>query len=86
MKYTWELTEQDIEKCKHAGVDIDALQEAKKRAFIENGGVIINPDALDDLYEALKELLEALGNPMEIPPVEIVTKASQALAKAEVKR
>ena len=37
------------------------------------------------LYEALKDLLDGLGNPMQIPPYELVEKASQALSKAEGK-
>ena len=36
-----------------------------------------------DLYEALKDLLDGLGNPMEITPYELVEKASQALSKVE---
>lgn len=39
--------------------------------------------AAPDIYEALKELLGALGNPMEIPPYEVVEKASVALSKVE---
>ncbi len=58
MNYIWELTEQEIEKCKQGGCSIGELQEAKKRAYIEHGGVILNPDALEDLYEAC---LTALG-------------------------
>jgi len=37
------------------------------------------------LYEALSELLEGLGNPMELPPYELVEQASKAIAKAEGK-
>ena len=37
----------------------------------------------DGLYEALKNLLDIMGNPMEIPPFELVLQASEALAKAE---
>ena len=41
--------------------------------------------AAPDLYEALKELLDALGNPTEVPPYEVVSSASKALLKTEGK-
>ena len=36
-----------------------------------------------EMYEALKNLLVGLDNPMRIPSFELVDKASLALAKAE---
>ena len=52
----WKLTNEELEILKEEGSYIAFAQEAKKRAFIEAGGVILNPDALPDLYEALKTL------------------------------
>ena len=40
-------------------------------------------ELISDMYEALKNLLEGLDNPMRIPAFELVDKASLALAKAE---
>ena len=34
-------------------------QRAKRQAFIDNGGIILNPDALEDMYEALKAVLDS---------------------------
>lgn len=39
--------------------------------------------SISDLYEALRGLLDGLGNPMQIPPCELVERASQALAKVD---
>ena len=54
-----------------------------------NQCLTINPDnpravadAIGDMYKALNELVNALGNPMEVPPFELVEKASNALNKA----
>jgi len=57
MDYTeWKLTDQEIDECERMGVDIHTVQEAKKQVYLKAGGIILNPDALSDLYEALKEL------------------------------
>lgn len=52
----WKLTKKEIKAIEEQGGNIALAQEGKKRAFIEVGGVILNPDALPDLYEALKNL------------------------------
>ncbi len=50
--------------------------------FREKGDALLAA-ASPDMYEAGLELLEALGNPMQIPPYEVVKKFSRALSKAE---
>ena len=50
----WRLTDQEIEAIRLGGGDIGEAQQAKRQAYLDSGGVILNPDALTDLYEALK--------------------------------
>jgi len=56
----WKLTDQELEELKVRGGNVSEAQKAKRRAFLDNGGVILNPDALTDLYEAAKELWRQL--------------------------
>lgn len=63
MNYTeWKLTDEEKAKCEQVGCSVVELQEAKKRAYIANGGIILNPDALEDMYKALKEAIIAMGS------------------------
>ena len=67
------------------GCSIGELQEAKKRAYIANGGVILNPDALYDLYEALKAVLrEYNADPNDDKFYKACYEARKALAKADM--
>ena len=82
----WKLTDDEIEIITQQGGDIALAQEGKKKAFIKAGGVILNPDALPDLYEALKYVVR------ELDKADIIKKDSifmempnKALAKAEGK-
>ncbi len=59
MKYTeWKLTNQEQAECRDKGLSLNEAQIAKKEAYLKAGGIILNPDALSDLYEAC---LTALG-------------------------
>lgn len=88
----WKLTAEEEEECHRKGCSIGELQEAKKRAYIENGGIILNPGALADMYEALKGIRDegtrACQN-LEYPlrdtyNIDLVDRlARHALAKAE---
>ena len=55
-KEAWRLTDEEVDKYmkKGFGVAMEA-QKAKRQAFEDGGGVILNPQALEVLYEALKE-------------------------------
>lgn len=83
MNYSeWKLTDQEMEECRDKGLSINGAQLAKKQAYIEAGGIILNPNALPDLYEALKDLLWDLKQgavPNDLTFIE------EALAKAEGK-
>ena len=54
MEKDWMLTDQERAEFDAVGCSRQEVQEAKKRAYIDNGGVILNPDALEAMYEALK--------------------------------
>ncbi|KKN33631.1 hypothetical protein LCGC14_0801690 [marine sediment metagenome] len=81
----WELTDQEIAKVDESGGSRYQARKAKKQAYIRAGGVILNPDALKDMYEAVKQALrtfEAHGI-TETDPRYIILK--QARDKAEGK-
>ncbi len=54
MNKDWMLTDRELDDLVATGGSKKEAQEAKKKAYIEAGGVIFNPDALEDMYEALK--------------------------------
>jgi len=54
MDKPWKLTKQELAEVDARDQSRYVAQVAKKRAYIEAGGVILNPDALEDMYEALK--------------------------------
>ena len=53
MEY-WILTDEEKRALGLSGGDVAIAQQAKRQAFIDNGGVILNSDALEDMYRALK--------------------------------
>lgn len=83
MDYSWKLTEQEEIEVAYNNGDMAEAQEAKKQAFREAGGIILNPDALEDMYEALKGaramITEGTIRQRELA-LEIIV---EALAKAE---
>ena len=90
----WKLTDQEIKAVELSRGSISEARRAKKQAYLDNGGLILNPDALTDLYEALKCLVDTyIVNPgtknefvslieIGVPPQWEV--ARKALSKAEV--
>ena len=80
MNEVWKLTDEEVAKCVRKGSNIAELQAAKKRAYLTNGGVILNPDALEDLYGVLKR---AFTDPQYVLSGEWYQPAKEALAKAE---
>ena len=58
----WRLTDDEVDKYmkKGFGVAMEA-QRAKRQAFEDGGGVILNPQALEVLYEALKKAEEDIN-------------------------
>ena len=91
MKYIWKLTDEEVAECEQKGWSVAELQEARKRAYITNGGVILNPDALEDMYEALKltrdnlqTLSDAALHYRKTFSANLVV-LNQAIAKAEIK-
>ena len=91
MNEAWKLTDKEVAECVHAGCSIAELQGAKKKAYIANGGIILDHDALEDLYEALKLTRDNLQTLSDAAihykktfsaNLDILNKA---LAKAEVK-
>ena len=82
MNEVWKLTDREIAECDWRGVSVVALQEAKKKAYIASGGVILNPDALEDLYRAL-QALAVIVECGEHHKGEELNNAFKALAKAE---
>ena len=58
-------------------------QKEKRLAYIESGRIILNPDALEDLYEALKVMVEDVDQTGYARVHHVVT-GQQALAKAKV--
>ena len=70
----------------------EELANAHLIAAAVNGCQAVNPDnpmavaeAIQEMYKALKGLLEGLDNPMRVPAFELVDIACLALAKAEGK-
>ena len=57
MNKDWMLTDQEKTECDNLNYSYEAAQAAKKHAYIKAGGIILNPDALEDMYEALKGLV-----------------------------
>jgi len=53
----WKLTNQELARLNETGGSVVAAQAAKKRAYIEAGKIILNPDALQELYEACERVL-----------------------------
>jgi len=74
------LTDDEIVQVKAFDGDIAEAQEAKKQAYIKAGGIILNPDALLDLYKALKALIRRYGVDCS---TENINQARKALAKVE---
>ena len=89
MEYTkgeWKLTDQETEEVTMRGGNIAEAQRAKKQAYLKAGGIILNPDALPELYEACKGLLENYStNPIDDDFYMACVRARQALAKAKSK-
>ncbi|KKM86351.1 hypothetical protein LCGC14_1279750 [marine sediment metagenome] len=56
----WELTDREIRAVEFRGNNMAEAQRAKRQAFIDNGGIILNPEALTDMYEALVEIAKVL--------------------------
>lgn len=80
-KREWKLTDQEIAECRNRGISIDGAQTAKKQAYLKAGGIILNPDALPDLYEALRKWQDGGFNSQ----IEFANAVRKALAKAEGK-
>ena len=87
MREIWKLTDLEIRAVEFLGKNMAEAQQAKRQAFIDNGGVILNPDALEDMYEALKhvEFYLALADQITSLPNHTTVSATikKALAKAE---
>ena len=82
----YKLTDQEIAEVKATGGDIAEAQKAKRQAYIDSGGVILNPYALEDMYEGLKGLLRDYStNPLNDSFYEACRRARQAIAKADGK-
>ena len=54
----WKLTDEDLAQCEAMGFNPVEAQASKKQAYRNAGGIIINPDALSDMYEAVRWVLE----------------------------
>ena len=50
----WKLTDEEILVIEARGGNVIEAKRAKRQAYLEAGGIILNPDALTDLYEALE--------------------------------
>jgi len=85
MRYKWKLTDEEVSECVRIGCSVFEVEEAKKRAYIANGGVILNPDALEDMYEAIRWTLEDHRDGRVKLPVSTHTQLRKALAKADGK-
>ena len=89
MEYTkgkWKLTDKEKAYCDETGADIPKAQAAKKQAYLDTGGIILNPEALEDMYEALKVLSFQFAAAVEHPyskDKEVYEQAQQAIAKVE---
>jgi len=80
---SWKLTDQEISECQLMGGSIGKLQEAKRQAYLNSGGVILNPEALDDLYEACNRALTIIESNLGDTHPLAVEKLREALAKVE---
>ena len=79
--YKWKLTDQEIEECNYRGVSLGVAQAAKKQAYIHNGGIILNPDSLYKLYEALLAVYTGISlQDVEGGSSELNIRVQQALA------
>ena len=56
----WRLTKEEEARVIAACKGMSAAQAAKKWAYREAGKTILNPDALDDLYEGLEDALREI--------------------------
>ena len=89
MTELWRLTDEEKRYLDERGGNVAKSQEAKKQAYIKAGGIILNPDALDDLYEALKGVFDAQEMDGErvvvrtVPSSADVIRMRDALARAE---
>ncbi len=84
MNNEWKLTIQEVADVVAKGGDVNAAQEAKKQAYRKAGGIILNPDALEEMYEALESLTFNVSND-GVPWTQIqqaIIAGRQALAKA----
>ena len=87
----WKLTDQEIKAVELGGGDVAGAQRAKRQAYLDNGGVILNPNALTDMYEALKFFMNQLEAWEKLHPdlkqwTQLAKETgSRALAKAEGK-
>ncbi len=93
-KGEWKLTDGETACVLETGDEGDVIraQDAKKKAYIANGGIILDPDALEDLYEASKGALADLDSIDELcriggvhPYIRMREDLEKALAKAEGK-
>jgi len=85
----WRLTDQEIKAVELSGGNLAVAEGAKRQAFIDNGGVILNPDALSDLHKALKQFVDWQSECEEHKDVclyrEMLADGRRALSKAEAK-
>ena len=87
----WRLTSEEMTELITKGWSVNDAQKAKRLAYIESGRVILNPDALEDLYEALEGIKKLMATDFEdFEDFEKASKApflklEQTLAKAKVK-
>jgi len=86
----WRLTDAELAKLAEIGGNAQVAQAQKKALFMANGGIILNPNALSDLYEALKYakaiLILARGNPKGLTEAVLasaIADSGKALSKAE---
>jgi len=81
----WELTDKETGEVYLRGGDIVEAQRAKKQAYLDSGGLILNPDALADLYEACKQALRTFEVWRISPTDSRYIMIKQAIAKAGAK-
>ncbi len=83
----WRLTKEEEARVIAAGKGMSAAQAAKKWAYREAGRTILNPDALDDLYEALRAAQAYIARKEMYSGVQdrtgLEVKIIKALSKAE---
>ena len=81
----WRLTDKEVRAVEFRGNNMAEAQRAKRQAFIDNGGIILNHEALTDMYEVLKRgfsYLEALDQDVFPSPLKLREDMFSALAKA----